>query len=86
MRFANATTMSLVRLGLFLTACAISANSAQAGGSATVASAPDSIEADHRASSVDVTGAGCEGTGDHSSVDGPREIRSNGLEDPSLQS
>jgi hypothetical protein len=50
MRFANATTMSLVRLGLFLTACAISANSAQAGRSATTSlPSPDSIEADHRA-------------------------------------
>ena len=31
MRFANGTAMNLVRLGLFLTAFAISANSAQAG-------------------------------------------------------
>src|SRR4029453_13668787 len=49
MRFANGTAMNLLRLGLFLTACAISANSAQAGGSATPSlPPPDSIEANQR--------------------------------------
>jgi cardiolipin synthase len=49
MRFANGTAMNLVRLGLFLTACAVSANSAQAGGSATPSlPPPDSIETDRR--------------------------------------
>jgi phosphatidylserine/phosphatidylglycerophosphate/cardiolipin synthase-like enzyme len=49
MRFANGTAMNLVRLGLFLTACAISANGAEAGGSAaTSLPPPDSIETNQR--------------------------------------
>ena len=49
MRFANGTAMNLVRLGLLLTACAISANNAQAGGSATTSlPPPDSIETNQR--------------------------------------
>src|SRR5688572_27307301 len=49
MRFTNGTAMNLVRLGLLLTACAISANGAQAEGSATTSLPPsDSIEANQR--------------------------------------
>jgi cardiolipin synthase len=49
MRFASGTAMNLVRLGLLLTACAISANGARAGESATTSLPPsDSIETNQR--------------------------------------
>jgi phosphatidylserine/phosphatidylglycerophosphate/cardiolipin synthase-like enzyme len=49
MSFANGTPVNLVRLGLFLTAFAISANAAQAGENSTTALPPsDSVQANQR--------------------------------------
>jgi phosphatidylserine/phosphatidylglycerophosphate/cardiolipin synthase-like enzyme len=49
MQFAKGTAMNLVRLGLFLTAFAVSANAAHAGGNSPTSLPPsDSIQANHR--------------------------------------
>ena len=49
MQFAKGTAVNLVRLGLFLTAFAVSANAAQAGGHSTTSlPPPDSMEANRR--------------------------------------